>query len=123
MPASTSSSYKSHTSVLLQADLAREVSAAAGNKAQGDASGKSLSQKLASGLRDFADRVDAQPELVSRAADLMSLDFMENRAPPPGQVGGCLCCTLLQILVRFRVKSPYTATLGYLEVRLELTPC
>lgn len=39
--------------------------------------------KLAAGLRDLADRVEQQPELMSRAADLMSQDFMDNRAPLP----------------------------------------
>ena len=39
--------------------------------------------KLAAGLRCLADQVEQQPQLISRAADLMSQDFMNNRAPPP----------------------------------------
>ena len=39
--------------------------------------------KLAAALRDLADRVEQQPDLMSRAADLMSEDFMDNRAPIP----------------------------------------
>ncbi len=48
----------------------------------GDASGQSLAQQVAAGLRELADKVEAQPELISKAADLMSLDFMDSRAPP-----------------------------------------
>ena len=51
--------------------------------------------KLAAGLRDLADRVEQQPELMSRAADLMSQDFMDNRAPPP-EVDSCVSCTVYQ---------------------------
>ncbi len=47
-----------------------------------DASGQSLTQQVAAGLRELADKVEAQPELISKAADLMSLDFMDSRAPP-----------------------------------------
>lgn len=49
--------------------------------------------KLVAGLRDLADRLEQQPELMSRAADLMSQDFMDNRAPPP-EVDPCtMYCT------------------------------
>lgn len=41
-----------------------------------------VAKRLAAGLRDLADKVEQQPELVSRAADLMSMDFMNSRAPP-----------------------------------------
>lgn len=49
---------------------------------QAEANSTGLAQKLAAGLRELADKVEAQPELLSKAADLMSLDFMDNRAPP-----------------------------------------
>ena len=42
----------------------------------------SIQQQLAAGLRALADRVETQPELISKAADLMSVDFMSSRAPP-----------------------------------------
>ncbi|DBA73237.1 hypothetical protein WJX77_009828 [Trebouxia sp. C0004] len=47
-----------------------------------DALGQSLAQQVAAGLRELADKVEAQPDLISKAADLMSLDFMDSRAPP-----------------------------------------
>ena len=43
---------------------------------------RQVRQKLAAGLRDLAARIEQEPELLSKAADLMSLDFMDNRAPP-----------------------------------------
>lgn len=56
--------------------------AAAGQPNSEDPSREQRS-KLAAGLRDLADRIEQQPELMSRAADLMSQDFMDNCAPPP----------------------------------------
>lgn len=60
--------------------------AAAGQHTDSEDHSRQQRLKLAAGLRDLADRVEQQPELMSRAADLMSQDFMDNRAPPP-QVG------------------------------------
>ncbi|KAA6418069.1 MAG: bifunctional lysine-specific demethylase and histidyl-hydroxylase NO66-like [Trebouxia sp. A1-2] len=69
-----------------QADKMRDLRkrpAAPTTPPQGDdASGQSLAQQVAAGLRELADKVEAQPELISKAADLMSLDFMDSRAPP-----------------------------------------
>ena len=48
-----------------------------------DDQSRQVRQKVAAGLRDLAQRIEQQPELLSKAADLMSLDFMDNRAPPP----------------------------------------
>lgn len=60
--------------------------AAAAGQDNSEAHSREQRSKLAAGLRDLADRLEQQPELMSRAADLMSQDFMDNRAPPP-QVG------------------------------------
>ena len=49
--------------------------------------------KLAAGLRHLADRLEQQPELLSRAADLMSQDFMDNRAPQPEVASYTMCCS------------------------------
>jgi len=69
-----------------QADKMRDLRkrpAAPTTPPQGDdASGQSLAQQVAAGLRELADKVEAQPELISKASDLMSLDFMDSRAPP-----------------------------------------
>ncbi len=68
-----------------QADKMRDLRkcpAAPDTPPQCDASGQSLAQQVAAGLRELADKVEAQPELISKAADLMSLDFMDSRAPP-----------------------------------------
>ncbi len=69
-----------------QADKMRDLRkrpAAPATPPQGDdASGQNLAQQVAAGLRELADKVEAQPELISKAADLMSLDFMDSRAPP-----------------------------------------
>ena len=72
--------------VLAQADKMRELRkcpAAPATPPQGeDASRQSLVQQVAAGLRELADKLEAQPELISKAADLISLDFMDSRAPP-----------------------------------------
>lgn len=41
-----------------------------------------VAKLMAEGLRDLADKIEQQPQLLSRAADLMSMDFMDSRAPP-----------------------------------------
>ena len=69
----------------MQADRHKQlgqVSDAPVTSPQPKVSGKSLSHELAAGLRQLADRIEAQPEMISKAADLMSQDFMDNRAPP-----------------------------------------
>ena len=43
---------------------------------------KDTAAALAAALRALADAVEAQPELLSLAADAMSEDFMAARAPP-----------------------------------------
>ncbi len=71
--------------VYVQADRLSELNAATDapvTPPQADAPGKNLAQQLAAGLRELADKVEAQPDLISKAADLMSLDFVDNRAPP-----------------------------------------
>lgn len=71
--------------IFLQADQLRQLSSATDapvTPPQAEAQGTTLAQKLAAGLRELATKVEAQPELLSKAADLMSLDFMDNRAPP-----------------------------------------
>ena len=68
-----------------QAEKMRDLTkcpAAPDTPPQCDASGQSLAQQVAAGLRELADKVEAQPDLVSKAADLMALDFMDSRAPP-----------------------------------------
>lgn len=56
---------------------------------QADATSQKASQDtaaaLAAALRALADAVEAQPELLSLAADAMSEDFMAARAPPTAE--------------------------------------
>lgn len=80
----------------MQTDLLKQVQSTAkgGNPAADGRAGQAASKPdvaklLAAGLRDLADKVEQQPELVSRAADLMSIDFMDSRAPPAEVLGVC----------------------------------
>lgn len=43
---------------------------------------KDMAKQLAKRLRDLADAVENKPEMVQRATDLMSFDFMISRMPP-----------------------------------------
>lgn len=69
--------------MIVQADTVKRLEAAAPQEAANAASLTPPRTKLAAALRDLADRIEQQPDLMSKAADLMSEDFMDNRAPIP----------------------------------------
>ena len=73
----------------VQADLLKQVQATSttdkqisNGQVRTSAPKPDVGKRLAAGLRNLADLVEQQPELVSRAADLMSMDFTNSRAPP-----------------------------------------
>ena len=81
--------YKCSCASLVQANLLRQAHVrdksnkqASNGHANKDSGKPDIAKALAVGLRMLADEVEGQPELLSRAADLMSMDFMNSRAPP-----------------------------------------
>ena len=59
-----------------------------GQRSQWDldpAAGLGTAGALAAGLRALAERVEAQPALLSAAADSLAADFMQSRLPPAPQ--------------------------------------
>lgn len=109
---SLATAHKSHSTYPVQADLVKQAHAGdtsskqiSNGLASKDSGEPDVSKALAAGLRMLADEVEGQPELLSRAADLMSMDFMNSRAPP-AQVGPLL--VLLCILhVPFMLCTSY----------------